>query len=406
MNILVYEGEGTDGFSVTNTVYTLKQFLSENYDVIKVDEKLVISQPWQKSTQLFVIPGGRDLYYLKKLGETGTQKIKDYVNNMNGKYLGICAGAYFGSSELEFEKDRKEYSVVGKRPLQFFKGVAKGSALSHFTYNSNKGASAAEVQLSFLDRKAYLYHNGGCYFDVMEDDENVMNETQILGRYNKKCNDGKINAPAIVECINGNGMSILSGVHFEYAPELLEKRIKENETNSKTPTRPEVIELVKKIQETNEVRIQLIKTILEKLGLKINKKINRNNLITLDKDIDILVTAINENLFNNISNELQLNAINSPKNENKFNIFLNNNTEKIIKENTSDIEEKNENINLCLCEKSKIPKTTFKLNHFMDNLIKNYNEKYELNYLKNNFLPGSIVLFSELVSSTQTILKK
>jgi glutamine amidotransferase-like uncharacterized protein len=69
------------------------------------------------------------------LSENGFDKV-DYrlFNPEGGKYLGICAGAYFASSRCEFEADRLKYRVVGDRDLAFTSAIAKGSVSSGFVY--------------------------------------------------------------------------------------------------------------------------------------------------------------------------------------------------------------------------------------------------------------------------------
>lgn len=64
------------------------------------------------------------------LSENGFDKV-DYrlFNPEGGKYLGICAGAYFASSRCEFEADRLKY-----RDLAFTSAIAKGSVSSGFVY--------------------------------------------------------------------------------------------------------------------------------------------------------------------------------------------------------------------------------------------------------------------------------
>lgn len=50
----------------------------------------------------------------------------DYVRR-GGAYLGLCAGAYYASSRVQFEPG-SALQVVGSRELSFFPGVARGAA--------------------------------------------------------------------------------------------------------------------------------------------------------------------------------------------------------------------------------------------------------------------------------------
>jgi len=47
INVLVYSGPGTAKFAVENTVATLKAVLRDQYDVMKVDAKALLTEPWQ-----------------------------------------------------------------------------------------------------------------------------------------------------------------------------------------------------------------------------------------------------------------------------------------------------------------------------------------------------------------------
>ena len=56
--------------------------------------------------------------------KTGNERIREYVSK-GGKYLGICAGGYYASSYVEFEKSTT-LEVLGDRELSFFPGKAIG----------------------------------------------------------------------------------------------------------------------------------------------------------------------------------------------------------------------------------------------------------------------------------------
>lgn len=79
-----------------------------------------------------------------------------YGGGGGGKFLGICAGAYYGSCEVKFETEGP-LEVVGKRELQFFPGTAYGPAygLRKFCYENNSGAQIATLDLR-LKKTLYL----------------------------------------------------------------------------------------------------------------------------------------------------------------------------------------------------------------------------------------------------------
>ena len=116
-----------------------------------ISAKQVIEDDWQDSTSIFIMPGGRDLMYLRKLKSEGCKKIKEFVEE-GGSYLGICAGAYFGAEAVEFEKGNA-LEVVGTRDLNFVKAKAIGPAYMEpkFSYRNHEGSKAA-----LLDRKSVV----------------------------------------------------------------------------------------------------------------------------------------------------------------------------------------------------------------------------------------------------------
>ncbi|KAG4082880.1 class II aaRS and biotin synthetase [Neocallimastix lanati (nom. inval.)] len=391
MNVLVYSGEGASQDSVDYTIYTLKQFISENYDIIKVDDKILITQYWEDSTKLLVIPGGRDLPYVNKLGSKGMERIRKYVNDRGGKYLGIGAGAYFGASNIEFEMNRPDYKVEGQRELKFFNGTAKGSAMNPFYYDSEESALSPKIHLPLLNKDVNLYLNGGCFFDINEK-EKVSNELNILGTYTTKCFDGTDNRPAIIEVKNGKGKAILSGVHFEYSPELMiEKKKKAQEEGKDISNLEKVIE---DIEKTNMDRIEFIKSIFERLDLKLNKDIK--NSITEEKNNYHLLLIGMEGQSNKkfIDNILESDINENSLNENYFS----------FKENVEEKDKEVIYINKFENENQLKNFKYFNVKYYLEKLKNNYCN-YNENELNEKYLPGSITLYSEILSSTQTILK-
>jgi biotin--protein ligase len=390
MNILVYSGEGTSPNCVENTIYTLKQFLSENYDIIKVDEKILITQYWEDTTKLFVMPGGRDLPYVNKLGSKGMERIRNYVNDKGGKYLGICAGAYFGSSYIEFEMNRPDYKVEGPRELRFFKGTAKGSALSTYYYGSEKGALSPKIHLPFMNKNVNFYFNGGCFFDINEN-EKLKEGLNILGRYTSKCFDGTFNRPAVIEVENGKGKAILSGIHFEYSPELMTEKKKKALQLGKDVAKLEKI--IKDILETNEDRLEFIKSIFKKLDLKLNKEIPIS-IIEEKNNYHLLLIGMEGQLNKQFIDNISESDINGNINENYFSF-------------TENIEEKDKEIIYIIKFENEDQINNlqyFNIKYYLEKLKNNYNN-YNKNELNEKHLLGGVTLYSELLSSTQSILK-
>lgn len=102
--VLVYSGPGVSPLSLSHTVLTLSLLLLPHYTVQPVTAQLLSTEPWESNCALLVIPGGRDLPFVEELSMKTkvTRRIREYVQE-GGRYLGICAGAYFGSKEVHFD---------------------------------------------------------------------------------------------------------------------------------------------------------------------------------------------------------------------------------------------------------------------------------------------------------------
>jgi biotin--protein ligase len=160
---------------------------------------------------MVIFPGGRDVPYLRALQGAANQRIRDYVLN-GGRYLGICAGAYYGCASLCFEPGGA-LEVVDERELSFFPGCAAGPALGlgQFAYESMQGARIASLSLTkpyFSEPTAKAYYNGGCKFVQAASYQNVT----VLAHYDEL----KESSPAIILCKVGQGKALLCGVHPEY----------------------------------------------------------------------------------------------------------------------------------------------------------------------------------------------
>ncbi len=215
--IYVYADAGVDGFSLKQLFTSLKGEVDlSSYTIVRMDAEKLASSPWEKDAAMVVFPGGRDLYYCESLhGNGGAKKLQTYVKN-GGRYLGICAGAYFAADSIDFEKGG-ELEVCGERQLKFYPGIAHGPAYKDqkFSYASHSGLRAAHIATE--DGIFHAYFNGGCAFV----DPDLYPQVKVLGRYSDL--PGK--PAAIVCCTFGKGLAILSGVHIEHPSEHIVEHI-------------------------------------------------------------------------------------------------------------------------------------------------------------------------------------
>ncbi len=220
----------------------------------------LIQQDWSHDTALLVIPGGADKPYLEKLRGPGNAKIKQYVAN-GGKYLGICAGAYYSADHIEFAKGDQELEVIGDRELKFFPGLVQGPTYSGFDYRAVKaiaGMRAAKVYWQAAkpfnhSQEFVVFYNGGGHFVDAEKYPNV----KVLARYASETPKQTQQPAAIVECAVGKGKAILSGPHFEWDPATLEGYDQR------------LIAIKDNLHAANENRLALAANLLERLEIEV-----------------------------------------------------------------------------------------------------------------------------------------
>ena len=221
INVLIYSGPSTSPTSVVHTTASLRHLLGPNYAIHPLSLPQLLSEPWTSTCALLIIPGGADLGYVRALEGEGNRRIRNYVN-LGGKYLGLCAGGYYGSGTCEFEVGRAGMEVVGERVLKFYPGICRGGAYPGYEYGSEAGARAAGLvvqQQAFegreVPRELRVYFNGGGVFIDAElyADKGV----QVLANYAQdlgvRTRGGRA---AVIYCKVGEGAAILTGPHPEY----------------------------------------------------------------------------------------------------------------------------------------------------------------------------------------------
>ena len=243
MNVLIYSGEGASVCAVRQARECLRRVLSSKYSVSIISAQQIIEEPWMSYTAMLVMPGGADLPSCRALNGVGNQRIRDYVLK-GGRYLGICAGAYYACSRIEFEKNTP-MEVSGTRELGFYDGVGAGVVFKGFQYETNWGAKAVKLHSEKLG-DTVSYYNGGCLF---EGDDSA----EVLARYvgPTEIESSQEDPVAVIYKTVGKGKVILSGVHFEYE---MDKPVRTD-----TDLKPEVIHEISAVVES---RHKFVSTLL------------------------------------------------------------------------------------------------------------------------------------------------
>lgn len=249
---------------------------------------MIIKEPWQATCAALVFPGGADQGYCRTLNGAGNRRVRQYVEQ-GGKYIGFCAGGYYGTSRVEFEVGNRLLEVVGDRELAFYPGTSRGCAFSGFVYHSEKGARAAELSVNKTSLasgsvpnvlKSY-YNGGGVFVDAPKfRDQGV----EILADYNDSLdvNPGEGRA-AIVYCKVGGGGALLTGPHPEFVfgfskPidnwSLTQPRFASQNLQQPKEDVPSFKDVVKELAKDEKHRMDFLKACLTKLGLAINEEQN------------------------------------------------------------------------------------------------------------------------------------
>lgn len=257
-NILIYSGPGAGPKSVANSVAMVKQLVGSDYNILTVGPETIIDTAWFDNTALLIMPGGADRPYLEKLAGPGNANIRKYVN-AGGKFLGICAGAYYSADRIEFAKGDKELEVTGNRELKFFPGLVSGPTYVGFDHRDTRihnGTRAAKIYWkdvnSLRDYQEFtVFYNGGGSFILADKYPNVT----VLARYSPEPPHTLKSEAAIIECIVGDGKAILSGPHFEWDPATFD------------PSSKQLMDIQPILTSENSNRLVLAKHLLERLEI-------------------------------------------------------------------------------------------------------------------------------------------
>jgi glutamine amidotransferase-like uncharacterized protein len=215
--IYVYKDSGISDLSANVCVDALTTQGKGLYNVQLIDAAGVINGNLTNAVA-FVIPGGADREFCKKLNSIGNSQIKRFVEN-GGTYIGFCAGAYYAASKCVFVNTGG--NVVESRELGFYQGEAIGPILAEYSPTSRSGVRIAAIKLvdatDSPEKIYHVYYNGGCCFEGYSGDD-----VKIIAYYANKADNVKGRA-AIIECKVGKGLAILSGIHPECSAENMQQ---------------------------------------------------------------------------------------------------------------------------------------------------------------------------------------
>lgn len=201
--ILVYHDLGCCEQSTLALCSQLERAAGKWFQIRLVDSHYLRKTSWERETYGLAMGGGSCTMWERLLQETGMQKIHNFVFG-GGRYLGICAGAYFGSS-YSFFLELGQLPLIKARPLRFYQGSAVGPINSTENHLLPQAALAAKVVLVQSAKIGYCYYQGGPAFDISESSS----LTKVLLKYGFGWAAGISNRV-------GLGRAVMCGLHPEF----------------------------------------------------------------------------------------------------------------------------------------------------------------------------------------------
>ena len=235
-----------DGVHSNAHVHIAIQTIYPNMPVQFCTSSMIINRCLDNA-RLLVIPGGADLYNCEKLNGAGNQIIRTFVAN-GGAYLGICAGAYYGCSSLDWNNGE----IGGARELAFTTATATGPVYEWLEKPNAPydGSWIYAAELKTPNGQTFLtQYNGGPVFDTTECD--------VIARYTELKNQ----PPAIISGDFGKGRYILSSPHIEIFGHLLDDGLYKHLNNSYNREKEQIDRLLNHEQAQKE----FFKSIIERL---------------------------------------------------------------------------------------------------------------------------------------------
>lgn len=217
--VYIYNDWGASEESVKGWIFALRHLLRYPASMIHLLKACNVSGALRAQKPIdtaFILPGGADLPYLKMFDAECLATVRE-VLDAGGSFIGICAGAYFASSECIFEKNDPLLRVVGPRPLNLFPHPATGAVRENFRYGSESGTTFETLECEWHKRtfKAQVYCNGGPAWDVDSSEE-----TCVIARYSgpvlkRHGIPAKAPVAALKHSFGRSGSVVLCGVHPE-----------------------------------------------------------------------------------------------------------------------------------------------------------------------------------------------
>ena len=214
--IYVYSERGSNYLPV---FYRLKEsFQGQDVCVKTVSKKDLLDLQKFNSDHVvaFFLPGAaQNGEYDVRLGHDGFDAIRNYVRG-GGHFIGICAGAYYASSKLEWSHEHKPHKQTKTPSLRFFNGLARGPISSITPHDDWHRMRAIHVRSDdpVLGRFKSIYWGGPEFISY----DHYTNFDVLVS-----FNEGRLKSPCVIRKQEGAGTVTLSSIHPELTPTILRK---------------------------------------------------------------------------------------------------------------------------------------------------------------------------------------
>jgi biotin protein ligase-like protein len=181
--VLLFVGTGTSSSDVS-AVKTILGNLKLTYATATSSQLNAMTESTLKTYKLFLMPGGNAITISKYLSSTTITNLHNAIVNDGLRYLGICAGAFFG----------------GSSGIYHYLNLTPSGVWFNYYADEFKGIHKEALEIKGADGKTLDQY--------WQDGPQLSGWGNIVGKYP----DG---TPAIVEGYSGKGWVILCGVHPE-----------------------------------------------------------------------------------------------------------------------------------------------------------------------------------------------
>jgi len=196
--------------SAGGLAHAFQKSLGEETEILSLTaDELLNNNVLDETISAFVLPGivGEHSLYHSHIGERGNDIIRSYVDR-GGVFMGLCAGAYYAASVIEYKPEWAPHRGHTRGLLTLFNGTARGpipglglAATEPGAYN---GCTTVPVLLYNGARPHIAYSCGPAFYHPTDDAE-------IFARYDT--NDAPV---AAFSTRMGRGHVILSGILPQY----------------------------------------------------------------------------------------------------------------------------------------------------------------------------------------------